>query len=213
MWQYEFIWSVFFFIWSVFWSVLFDQHVFFSDQHKKLHQQNGGETANGKPRMWSPESQRAQNQNKCYPLPGKMVSDTVMAVCYLQGQCFNTFPVFLSGHQYSKVRQALHSSYPDNLLCREKEITEIRSFLQNHLPKRKPGSLYISGAPGTGKTACLTKIMLEMKVQYCCSLQIRLVYNHLLIFYFFRFFLSFNIHCTMITVVWLYGKVCTAVGS
>ena len=62
------------------------------------------------------------------------------------------------------MRRALHSSHPDNLLCREKEIAEIRSFLHNHLPKGKPGSLYISGAPGTGKTACLTRIMLEMKV-------------------------------------------------
>ncbi|CAH3024145.1 unnamed protein product [Porites evermanni] len=69
------------------------------------------------------------------------------------------------GHQYSKVRRALHSSHPDNLLCREKEIAEIRSFLHNHLPKGKPGSLYISGAPGTGKTACLTRIMLEMKAE------------------------------------------------
>lgn len=71
----------------------------------------------------------------------------------------------LPGQQYSKVRRALHSSHPNNLLCREKEITEIRKFLQNHLPKGKPGSLYISGAPGTGKTACLTKIMFEMKVR------------------------------------------------
>jgi len=69
------------------------------------------------------------------------------------------------GHQYSTVRRVLHSSHPDNLLCREKEITEIRNFLQNHLPEGKPGSLYISGAPGTGKTACLTKIMLEMKAE------------------------------------------------
>lgn len=67
------------------------------------------------------------------------------------------------GQQYSKVRRALHSSHPNNLLCREKEVTEIRKFLQNHLLKGKPGSLYISGAPGTGKTACLTKIMFEMK--------------------------------------------------
>ncbi|XP_068687547.1 cell division control protein 6 homolog isoform X1 [Montipora foliosa] len=67
------------------------------------------------------------------------------------------------GHQYSKVRRALHSSHPENLLCRENEIAEIRSFLESHLPKGKPGSLYISGAPGTGKTACLTKIMFEMK--------------------------------------------------
>lgn len=62
------------------------------------------------------------------------------------------------------VRRALHSSHPENLLCREDEIVEISSFLQSHLTKGKPGSLYISGAPGTGKTACLTKIMFEMKV-------------------------------------------------
>ncbi|XP_029204190.2 cell division control protein 6 homolog isoform X1 [Acropora millepora] len=67
------------------------------------------------------------------------------------------------GHQYSMVRRALHSSHPENLLCREDEIAEISSFLQSHLTKGKPGSLYISGAPGTGKTACLTKIMFEMK--------------------------------------------------
>lgn len=62
------------------------------------------------------------------------------------------------------VRRALHSSHPENLLCREDEIAEISSFLQSHLNKGKPGSLYISGAPGTGKTACLRKIMFEMKV-------------------------------------------------
>ena len=70
----------------------------------------------------------------------------------------------LSGHQYSAVRKVLHSSHPDNLLCREKEMAEIKLFLENHLPRGKPGSLYISGAPGTGKTACLTKIMVELRV-------------------------------------------------
>ncbi|KAK2561443.1 Cell division control protein 6-like protein [Acropora cervicornis] len=69
------------------------------------------------------------------------------------------------GHQYSMVRRALHSSHPENLLCREDEIAEISSFLQSHLNKGKPGSLYISGAPGTGKTACLRKIMFEMKLE------------------------------------------------
>ncbi|XP_072031451.1 cell division control protein 6 homolog [Amphiura filiformis] len=63
------------------------------------------------------------------------------------------------GECYQKAKQALHTSVPDRLLCREKETKAISSFLQEHLGKDKPASMYISGAPGTGKTACLSSIM------------------------------------------------------
>jgi cell division control protein 6 len=75
------------------------------------------------------------------------------------------FSIFLFlGQCYSAVKRALHTGAPKSLLCREKELETIRTFLQNHLSKEKPGSLYISGAPGTGKTACLTKVMEELEV-------------------------------------------------
>nr|XP_054753992.1 cell division control protein 6 homolog isoform X1 [Lytechinus pictus]XP_054753997.1 cell division control protein 6 homolog isoform X2 [Lytechinus pictus] len=67
------------------------------------------------------------------------------------------------GECYSSAKKALHTSLPERLLCREKETQTIQSFLKNHLTARKPGSLYISGAPGTGKTACLKQILQQQQ--------------------------------------------------
>ena len=75
-------------------------------------------------------------------------------------------PFLNSDECYSSAKKALHTSLPERLLCREKETQTIQSFLKNHLHARKPGSLYISGAPGTGKTACLKQILQEHKVFY-----------------------------------------------
>ena len=63
------------------------------------------------------------------------------------------------GKAYKETKHVLHSSIPSNLLCRETETKQIEAFLKVHLVHRKAGSLYISGAPGTGKTACLTHIL------------------------------------------------------
>ncbi|XP_064646517.1 cell division control protein 6 homolog [Lineus longissimus] len=60
---------------------------------------------------------------------------------------------------YSDVKKVLHTALPERLLCRDREINEIRAFLDSHVANKKPGSLYISGAPGTGKTAVLSKLI------------------------------------------------------
>lgn len=57
-----------------------------------------------------------------------------------------------------------HTAKPQRLIGREKETEEVRSFMKGHMSKKTAGSLYISGAPGTGKTAVLTHIIDEMKV-------------------------------------------------
>lgn len=62
------------------------------------------------------------------------------------------------------MKQALHTAVPERLLSREAERESIRSFLKEKALQRRPGSLYISGAPGTGKTACLNCVLQEMKV-------------------------------------------------
>eukprot|EP00794_Sanderia_malayensis_P017515 gene17515-19265_t len=67
--------------------------------------------------------------------------------------------------EYGKLRQNLHTSIPDRLLCREKESSIIFKFLSMHIRDELPGSLYISGAPGTGKTVCLTKAIDIIKVK------------------------------------------------
>lgn len=63
------------------------------------------------------------------------------------------------------MKQALHTAIPERLLSREAERASIRSFLEEKVLRRLPGSLYISGAPGTGKTACLNCVLQEMKVR------------------------------------------------
>lgn len=66
--------------------------------------------------------------------------------------------------RFQTVKQALHTAVPERLLSREAERSSIRSFLEEKVLQRVPGSLYISGAPGTGKTACLNCVLQEMKV-------------------------------------------------
>lgn len=67
-----------------------------------------------------------------------------------------TFP---SESAYQQVRQALHSSTPKHLPGREEHLDRLHSFLHDHLTSGTSGSLYVSGPPGTGKSACMSKIM------------------------------------------------------
>ncbi|XP_046859561.1 cell division control protein 6 homolog [Xenia sp. Carnegie-2017] len=64
---------------------------------------------------------------------------------------------------YKKAKQVFNSSIPSNLLCRETETRQIQAFIEEHTKLQKPGSLYISGPPGTGKTACLTHIIEDLQ--------------------------------------------------
>ncbi|XP_044580124.1 cell division control protein 6 homolog isoform X2 [Cotesia glomerata] len=70
-------------------------------------------------------------------------------------------PKKLFAEKYQSARKALHSSVPENLPGRESQLLELRNFIKQHLENETSGSLYISGPPGTGKTASLSKIMLE----------------------------------------------------
>ncbi|RZC42601.1 origin recognition complex subunit 1 [Asbolus verrucosus] len=59
-----------------------------------------------------------------------------------------------------KARSQLHVSYvPSNLPCREKEYTDILNFLEGKLFDQCGGCMYISGVPGTGKTATVTSVI------------------------------------------------------
>ncbi|XP_070684117.1 cell division control protein 6 homolog [Pempheris klunzingeri] len=73
--------------------------------------------------------------------------------------------LFAEKSRFQGVKQALHTAIPERLLSREAERTSIQSFLEEKVLRRLPGSLYISGAPGTGKTACLNCVLQEMKAE------------------------------------------------
>ncbi|KAK3731827.1 hypothetical protein QZH41_020185, partial [Actinostola sp. cb2023] len=117
---------------------------------------------------------QVQNSPPCTPLVRKPLFGACPTPCTPKGRSvlslaraqvlIKYFLLFVhAGLCYSAVKKALHTGAPKSLLCREKEQETIKSFLHNHLTNKKPGSLYISGAPGTGKTACLTKVMQELE--------------------------------------------------
>jgi len=66
---------------------------------------------------------------------------------------------------YRAVRQSLATGTPTTMVGREKQIEEMTTFLKDHIEGGKSGSMYISGAPGTGKTASLTSIVNKMEVR------------------------------------------------
>nr|XP_023019413.1 origin recognition complex subunit 1 [Leptinotarsa decemlineata] len=59
-----------------------------------------------------------------------------------------------------KARSQLHVSYvPESLPCREKEYCDVYNFIEGKLLDRCGGCMYISGVPGTGKTATVTSVI------------------------------------------------------
>ncbi|NXX22627.1 CDC6 protein, partial [Podargus strigoides] len=66
-----------------------------------------------------------------------------------------------AGSCYQQAKRVLHAAVPDRLHAREQETDIIRQFLREHVCGHRPGSLYISGPPGTGKTACVSRVLLD----------------------------------------------------
>uniref|UniRef100_F6X8B5 Cell division control protein n=1 Tax=Ciona intestinalis TaxID=7719 RepID=F6X8B5_CIOIN len=62
------------------------------------------------------------------------------------------------------LKNALHNAAPKRLIGRESELKEIEDFIEDLVETKKSGSLYISGAPGTGKSACLSQALSDPKV-------------------------------------------------
>lgn len=56
-------------------------------------------------------------------------------------------------------KQVFHTGQPSKLIGRSKEIIEIENFVHQHINNHQAGSMYISGAPGTGKTSCLMSVI------------------------------------------------------
>ncbi|KAM6175591.1 cell division control protein 6 homolog isoform 2-T2 [Erethizon dorsatum] len=67
------------------------------------------------------------------------------------------------GTCYQQAKLVLNTAVPDRLPAREAEMEVIRSFLREHICGKEAGSLYLSGAPGTGKTACLSRVLQDLK--------------------------------------------------
>lgn len=66
--------------------------------------------------------------------------------------------------QYRNARRSLHTSFPTTMPGREEEIQRLSEFIKNCKDRRESGTMYISGSPGTGKTAALTTILQREQV-------------------------------------------------
>ncbi|XP_018567920.1 cell division control protein 6 homolog [Anoplophora glabripennis] len=75
------------------------------------------------------------------------------------GEHFGETNVKKNVNFYRNARKALHTSYPTDMPGREKELNELKEFIETHIENKTSGSLYISGPPGTGKTASLNIIL------------------------------------------------------
>ena len=68
---------------------------------------------------------------------------------------------------FEMAKQCLsRSSHPEELVCRETERTKISQFLDEKIGNKTPGALYISGKPGTGKTATIGNILRSVREKY-----------------------------------------------
>ncbi|GFR68035.1 origin recognition complex subunit 1 [Elysia marginata] len=65
-----------------------------------------------------------------------------------------------SGSHLEEARSRLHvSAVPDSLPCREKEFSDIFGFVESKIVDGTGGCMYISGVPGTGKTATVKEVV------------------------------------------------------
>ncbi|XP_076326085.1 origin recognition complex subunit 1 isoform X3 [Tachypleus tridentatus] len=69
-------------------------------------------------------------------------------------------PCSLSDNPLELARVKLHvSAVPEYLPCREYEFSDIYSFIEGKLFDESGGCMYISGVPGTGKTATVREVI------------------------------------------------------
>ncbi|KAJ3343122.1 Origin recognition complex, subunit 1 [Gonapodya sp. JEL0774] len=74
----------------------------------------------------------------------------------------NRLPVLpvAAGSEYEEMRKRLHvSAVPETLPCRENELAHIIEQLDTAIERKRGCCLYISGVPGTGKTATVREAL------------------------------------------------------
>ncbi|KAM6962432.1 origin recognition complex subunit 1 [Aplochiton taeniatus] len=71
-----------------------------------------------------------------------------------------TLPARQPGSVLEEARARLHvSSVPESLPCREQEFQDIYNFVESKVMDGTGGCMYISGVPGTGKTATVHEVI------------------------------------------------------
>lgn len=67
---------------------------------------------------------------------------------------------------YALARERLHvSAVPDSLPCRENEFMDITGYIESAIHEATGTCVYISGVPGTGKTATVLEVIRHLQQQ------------------------------------------------
>lgn len=65
-----------------------------------------------------------------------------------------------------QIKESLHvSAVPQSLPCRETEFQNIQSFIERKILDGCGGCMYVSGVPGTGKTATVTEVIRTLRAR------------------------------------------------
>ncbi|XP_003740764.1 cell division control protein 6 homolog [Galendromus occidentalis] len=67
---------------------------------------------------------------------------------------------------YCQARHSLHTQLTDLVVGRDEEVENLTKIIEPALKSKKPESLYISGAPGTGKTVTISHILNKLSPKY-----------------------------------------------
>ncbi|XP_012935046.1 cell division control protein 6 homolog [Aplysia californica] len=71
-----------------------------------------------------------------------------------------------NARMYQTTKRCLHTAKPARLVGREKEEEKVEEFISERVDAGTSGSLYVSGAPGTGKTAVVQHVVDKLKNEY-----------------------------------------------
>ncbi|MBW0499142.1 hypothetical protein O181_038857 [Austropuccinia psidii MF-1] len=78
----------------------------------------------------------------------------------------NTYQMLTETDPWARARQILHvSSTPSWLPCREEEFAELEAALEDSIEECSGCCLYISGVPGTGKTATVHSVVESLQAK------------------------------------------------
>ncbi|XP_078229777.1 cell division control protein 6 homolog isoform X2 [Callithrix jacchus] len=113
----------------------------------------------------SKREQAKVHQNRILPSvrKGQEITTNPEQRCPLEKESARVRLFKQEGTCYQQAKLVLNTAVPDRLPAREREMDVIKNFLREHICEKKAGSLYLSGAPGTGKTACLSRILQDLK--------------------------------------------------
>lgn len=68
---------------------------------------------------------------------------------------------FAEGAHIQAVKKALHlSAIPSSVLCRDVEQEKVIGFCKSSIIQQVPGSMYVCGCPGTGKSLTMEQVKL-----------------------------------------------------